>query len=150
MGVVSSKLAEIRGTTSDAVAADKLKKLLRHDFHFEHVDRFTGEKYVGDFVSVIPNYAQQLEIEVLTSKLLVGMNVSNVTSTGVSIARVLSVCSVCLEKKPEWFSEDKVYDAEVMSGVYEEVVRHQNGFFRDAEQRDENKGSGEVDLPEKA
>lgn len=105
-----------------------------HSKHMSFTD--IDESYVGTFKFHHPTLIERMQIGVIKTQLLQGMEgVVDVLTD--NIAHMTATLEVVLDEAPEWFKMDAIYDYQILDAVYEEYIQWYNSF------RERNKGSND-------
>lgn len=101
---------------------------------FTHIN----PEYVGTFKFHHPTLMERMQIGVLKSQLLNGLE-GKVDILTDNIAHMAATLEYVLDEKPEWFNADTLYDYEILETVYDEYIKWIN-TFRKKSGGDNNEG----------
>ncbi len=100
-----------------------------------------NEEYVGTFIFHHPSLMERMQIGVLKSQMLQGLD-GRVDVTTDNIAHMSATLEVILDESPKWFNLSTIEDYEVLDGVYEEYIQWYESF-RKRRDSDDDKGDSE-------
>lgn len=97
-------------------------------------------EYVGTFKFHHPTVIERMQIGVMKSKLLDGLE-GRVDLITDNIAHMTATLENVLDSSPDWFNVNNVFDYEVLDTVYEEYINWYNSFRRSSARNDDGNDS---------
>lgn len=113
------------------------KRIHVADIDLTHID----PEYIGKFKFHHPTVLERMQIGVLKSQLLQGME-GRVDVLTDNIAHMSATLEVVIDSAPDWFNVNNIYDYEVLDAVYEEYIKWYNSF-RTRNQQSDNEGDSQ-------
>lgn len=110
-------------------SGDPRQRGLVKTFNISHFSSIDNKRYEGQFTTQKLRVGDWIRIGVVKSSL--SMNCATLDVRATDYCEMLAVTQVALIQKPHWFEDpQELYDGDILSKVYEEVMKFENSFRR--------------------